>query len=76
MGNELCTKHSASGAGTQVCVNNQESMDKIMVALPYNHSGEGAKKCAYCAYERGIKEGYKRGRGKYRDRIKGIIEKK
>ena len=60
MGNELCRKHSAGGAGPHISADNRESIEKIMVALPYNHSGDGAKKCAYCAYELGIKEGYQR----------------
>ena len=55
--NETCPKH---GGQHNEC--SRSELDPIMKGLPRNQSGIGTGRhaCAYCAYERGIKDGYKK----------------
>ena len=49
---EDCVEHSGQGNRDQ-----RLPLDGIMQGLPDNQSGDGRHKCAYCAYERGVKAG-------------------
>ena len=52
-----CAKHAG-----QHNENNRAPRDNVMRGLPDNQSGAGRHKCPYCAYERGMEEGFRRAR--------------
>lgn len=43
-----CSLHSGQQSHA-----NRRPLDSTMNALPYNQSGQGRHKCAYCAYQAG-----------------------
>ena len=47
-----CVKHAGQGNAAY-----RFGLDQTMSELPDNQSGKGRHKCAYCAYESGIRRG-------------------
>ena len=50
-----CAIHSGEHNNTK-----RSKLEQIMTELPENQSGRGRHKCPYCAYERGLRDGYRK----------------
>ena len=63
-----CPKHSGrSGEDARA------SLDSEMRNLPYNQAGEGRHKCAYCAFEAGLRQGRREAKKEITERLNAFI---